>query len=174
MDTNNKGARMTFNGKYFFQAFIGLTAGVMLNAQAGTFPPNCEPVNFSFSEQRVLFNTQNPEGQHLYLLFNGGDEEIILSHKNKNTFVDIGWQTTLQPERWSAFAVNEINYPVTCEVDNPTLAANPCQALRICELLKAKFALSNQGSYWVAENGGLRLILGQIRKKGIVANSSWR
>jgi hypothetical protein len=173
MDTNNKGTSMTFNCKYFMQSFISLTAGVVLTAQAETFPPNCEPVNSSFSEQRVLFNTQNPGEQHLYLLFNAGKQVINLSYKNKNAFVDIGWQTSLKPGRWSAFAVNEDDYPITCEVDDSAAAANPCQALQICQLSKAKFALSNQGSYWVAENGSLREILSQVRKKGIIANS-WR
>ncbi|NKB46873.1 MAG: hypothetical protein GKR77_03720 [Legionellales bacterium] len=152
---------------------LGLGGLSLMKAYANVFPPNCEPVNFAFTQQQLLLNTQNPDHQHLFLIFNSGKEPIDLSHQNANSFVDIGWQTILEPNRWSAFAVNESNYPMTCSMDDSD-PNNACQNLQVCQLLKAEFALSNQGSYWVSENRTLRQVLNDTRKKGIVANSSWR
>ncbi len=132
------------------------------------FPRGCEEVGFSFDKQALVLN---PEGQQsFYLMQNKANATVHLQYKKpKDMFMSPTFKADIAKKRWAGLASNEKNMQFQCTlVTKEAKTPIACQeAIRLCHYPKAKFALSNEGNYWVSRNQSLRQSMYAARKKGI-------
>ncbi len=91
--------------------------------------------------------------------------------------MNLGWESNIDSDKWSAFVVENSNIPVDCAVvtksevegstDMNTESISCMNALEICLLQRTSFALSSPGSFWLSENDNLHTTLSSLRKNGV-------
>lgn len=148
--------------------FVLLSLVTISSYAANQVPQGCYPENFTFEKGSLILNAKDNK-QRLFFLYNISGQAIEVVHYGKQSFFNSNWQTYIGRGLASAFAADEKQYEIACGIRKETkIDQVPCeQVLSICDYARARFELSNQGSYWVAENQSPRRLVYQIRKKGI-------
>jgi len=138
-------------------------------AALADFPRGCESSGFGFDDPYVIFN--DTDQQTFFLIKNHSDLPIQIERvETEDTFMSPKLQSKLNPSRWSAFAADISNVHFQCFIrtsGTPTLI-NCRETLTICQYPRAKFALSNKGSYWVSTNKQRKTVIHDASKKGIL------
>lgn len=135
---------------------------------ATPFPRGCETNGFGFSNHYLILN---PEGkQSFYLIENRTNQTIrIQRHETRDVFMSPKLITNLNSSSWSAFASDEDHTYFKCAIKEDTnmVAVNCSDVLEICQYPRARFALSNMGTYWVSTNKPLDMVIKEAVGKGI-------
>ena len=157
-----------------YPLFIFLFICIFNNGFAKTvkFPKGCESIGYEFNNKEVNFLTY--QEQALYFIYNPGQKIIKLSSgKSESNIIDLGWCINLKPKRWAAIAINSEDLKMHCELESiSTSQLQRCSnAIEICQYPRAKFTLSNQGTYWIAKNDHLKKAMSKAIKRGILL--SW-
>ena len=145
---------------------------VSLNALAiplKGFPKVCETIGYEFAGDKLVLNQQGD--QTIYFLQNISAAIIEIEHKESTPdFMAVGWQAKLNYKKWASFAVQEKNMNFRCHiVEKGKRSLTDCQqVLRLCQYPRVKFALSNQGTYWISINKSLRKAMSNAINKGIL------
>lgn len=152
--------------KYCFTFLFLLT---FLSTQANAFPRGCEVTGYGFNQGFVIFN---PEGkQTLYLIANRTNKPIYLERfTNADDFMSPKLEANLMPGAWGAFAAELRNVPFGCyylDSEKNKVKLNCQDSLDICQYPRAKFALSNMGTYWVSSNKDQIQVTHEAAAKGI-------
>jgi len=133
------------------------------------FPRGCESSGFGFDDPYVIFN--DTDQQTFFLIENKFHQPLLLERvETEDTFMSPKLESKLNPGQWSGFASDMSNVHFQCftrSSTTPTLV-NCREVLTICQYPRAKFALSNQGSYWVSTNKPQTKIIHDASKKGIL------
>jgi len=124
------------------------------------FPRGCESSGFGFNDPYVIFN--DTEQQTFFLIENHSTLPIQLERvETEDTFMSPKLESKLNPARWSAFASDMSHVHFQCFTRTEG-------ALTICQYPRAKFALSNKGTYWVSTNKPQKKIIHDATAKGIL------
>jgi len=138
-------------------------------AFAADLPHGCERVGFLHHGRDLVLNANGK--QTFYLLKNNAREPITIErHTPEDAFMAPSMKIVLTPNQWAAFASDTTNLRFQCSAQN-TEEVTPisCEAaLDICQYPRAKFALSNMGTYWVSKNHPLPAVIREAVKKGIL------
>lgn len=132
------------------------------------FPSGCEVTGFAFFNNYLMLN-DSPK-QSFYLLQNFSDTQIELKRfAPKKIFMMPSLLIQLEPQKWAALAVDLQNLYFQCFIKkNDKTEAIGCQdVLDVCKYPRAKFALSNMGSYWVSANKEQTEVIKEAAHKGI-------
>lgn len=136
---------------------------------ASTFPRGCEVSGYGFSENDLVLNDQGL--QAFYVIQNRSDKKIELEHyeTRADIFMSPKLESKLDASRWAAFASDVAGMHFKCytQENNSKIAVNCRDALDVCQYPRAKFALSNMGSYWVSTNKALEQVIKDAVAKGI-------
>lgn len=142
---------------------------------ATTFPRGCEAVGFQYINNEIKLQpvkNEKNEVQTLYLLHNQAKFIIEVQNKvDKELIVAPIWKVSLRQKRWAAFAIDKKSILFNCKKPerNGTVAAINCQdVLAICQYPRAKFSLSNLGTYWVTNNRSKNEVVRRASGKGIL------
>lgn len=143
---------------------------------ARDFPRGCESVGHQFSQQDLILKPKVADDakspQTLYMLKNTSRQTIIVrNHVNKEMIVAPVWEATIYRNRWAAFATNKAITKFQCQSQSRTkkkIAVNCEEVLDVCQYPRAKFSISNFGTYWVTSNQSLSGAIRQASRKGIL------
>lgn len=158
---------MTFFSKktIIFSAFISILS---TSAMANDFPRGCEVNGFGYSDPYVILNETG--NQTLYLIKNRSNSLIELERfETRDVFMSPKLQTKMGGAQWAAFASDVSNMYFQCfyTLDDQRTPVNCSEVLDICKYPRAKFALSNMGSYWVSTDKPLTQVIKDATAKGI-------
>ncbi|MDF1683360.1 MAG: enhanced entry protein EnhB [Legionellaceae bacterium] len=149
---------------------LALCTALLLPASAlANFPRGCESSGFGFDDPYVIFN--DTEQQTYFLIQNHSALPIQLERvETEDAFMSPKLESKLNPARWSAFASDMSNVHFQCftHTNGTPILINCRQALTICQYPRAKFALSNKGTYWVSTNKAQKKIIHDSTRKGIL------
>ena len=143
-------------------------------AKKRKFPRGCDEVGFTFQGNNLILTptSENPE-QTLYLLHNlaGKRIQLVTQQPWRKKITDFNWKSSLDPYRWTAFALSRKNIAFMCRYDyisHEDRYINCMKALEVCEYPRAKFAEGKMGTYWIAENSSMREIVRRTIRSGIL------
>lgn len=157
----------TFNQ---LKKILTLSTALLLPTSAlANFPRGCESSGFGFDDPYVIFN--DTDQQTYFLIENHSVLPIELQRvETEDTFMSPKLESKLNPARWSAFASDMSNVHFQCfaRTNGTPSLVNCRQALTICQYPRAKFALSNKGTYWVSTNKPQQKIIHDSTRKGIL------
>jgi hypothetical protein len=135
---------------------------------ATSFPRGCETNGFVFNHNFLILN---PNGkQSFYLIENRTKETIrIQRHETRDVFMSPKLITNLNSSDWAAFASDEDHTYFKCAIkeNDSKVAVNCNDVLEVCQYPRARFALSNMGTYWVSTNKPLDMVVKEAVGKGI-------
>jgi hypothetical protein len=150
-------------------AFI-LSASIALpTAALADFPRGCESSGFGYDDPYVIFN--DTDQQTYFLIQNHAALPIQLERvETEDTFMSPKLESKLQPARWSAFAsdMSHVHFQCFTQTEGTPTLVNCREVLTICQYPRAKFALSNKGTYWVSTNKPQKTIIHDSTHKGIL------
>ncbi|HVT62013.1 MAG TPA: enhanced entry protein EnhB [Legionellaceae bacterium] len=133
------------------------------------FPRGCELSGFAFDKNFLILNETGK--QTFYLMQNHSNQTIESEHyeTRADVFMSPKMEAKLGPSHWSAFASDEANLYFQCFVHqkNERIAINCGDVLDICQYPRVKFALSNQGNYWVSTDKTRQQVITDATAKGI-------
>lgn len=132
------------------------------------FPRGCEVSGFGYNNNFLVLNERGE--QAFYLIQNRSNRPIELEHvETKDVFMSPKLHSKIDPLQWAAFASDLENQHFKCftqDGDN-TAMINCNGVLEVCQYPRAKFALSNMGSYWVSTNKTQWQVIKDAAAKGI-------
>jgi len=144
-------------------------------SRSNDFPRGCEPKGFEFIGENVkLHHTAQEDApqQTLYLLHNTSSKRLKIQNKvDKQAIVAPVWNVELNRYRWAAFATNKKEVIFRCKnlYRRANESSTSCQeVIEICQYPRAKFSISNYGTYWVTSNKSLNQTIRKAIKKGIL------
>lgn len=135
---------------------------------AASFPKGCEVSGFGYTDPYVILN-DTPD-QTFYLIQNKSNGLIELERfETRDVFMSPKLQTKIGSAQWAAFAADVSNIHFQCfyTMDDARTPVNCSEVLDICQYPRVKFALSNQGSYWVSTDKPLPQVIKDATAKGI-------
>ena len=133
------------------------------------FPQGCELSGFGFDDPYVIFNDTG--NQTYFLIQNHSNTPIELQRvETEDAFMSPKLQNKIAPNNWSAFAsdISNVNFQCISINDKKPTRVNCRDVLTLCQYPRAKFALSNMGSYWVSTNHPQKQVIRESIKKGIL------
>jgi hypothetical protein len=127
---------------------------------AESFPKGCEPRDFHFAGSNLILNET---GDH------SSQPVEIQRLRTNDTFMSPSLSVNLGAGAWGAFASDLLNLEFECHIKQGSNSQKMhcSQALEVCEYPRAKFALSNQGNYWVSSNKPQHEVINDAAAKGI-------
>lgn len=158
-------------------AFFTLTLLLCPITYANTkFPRGCEAVGYEFKDMNAVLQPKQQEGedslQTLYMLRNASRNTLIVrNHVNKEAIVAPVWEATIYHNRWAAFATNKPLTKFQCQTQSRAQQKTiiDCKdVIEICQYPRAKFSISNFGTYWVTSNQSQSGAIRQAVQKGIL------
>ena len=132
------------------------------------FPRGCEVVGFGYQQNHLILNDTGH--QTLYLIQNRSDVPIALENvETADVFMAPKLEAQILPHFWAAFSSNEANQHFKCmQVSDDQLQDIDCATtLDVCQYPRVKFALSNQGNYWISTNKPQQQVIHEAASKGI-------
>lgn len=142
----------------FILSFANLSVA---HPSSSAFPRGCEVVDFAFRQKYLIINEHG--SQTFYLMQNHSNRSIEIEHieTRPDPYLSPKLQSQLLPKHWSAFASDVDNYFFQCFIHEAgaRIQVDCGDYLDVCKYPRAKFVLSNQGTYWVSTNKELRHVL---------------
>lgn len=133
------------------------------------FPRGCEVRGFGYSTDYLIINEDGD--QTFYLIQNKSNNTVELEHyeTNQDVFMSPKLECKVSPNRWAAFASDVKNMHFNCFInENGQRVTTKCSnVLEVCQYPRAKFAVSNMGSYWVSTNKPQSQVVADSIHKGI-------
>lgn len=133
------------------------------------FPRGCELSGFGFDDPYVIFN--DVDQQTYFLMNNHSTLPIQLERvETEDTFMSPKLESKLKPGRWSGLAsdMSHVHFQCFTQTQGMATLVNCREVLTICQYPRAKFALSNKGTYWVSTNKPQKTIIRDSTRKGIL------
>lgn len=135
---------------------------------ASTFPRGCEIVGFFYNQKDLILNETG--NQAYYLIQNRSDSTIELErYESGDTFMSPPLHAIFTPMNWGAFAsdLKELHFKCYKKTAENTAMVDCQEVLDVCQYPRARFALSNKGSYWISSNKPQNLVIQDSVKQGI-------
>ncbi|WP_133131193.1 hypothetical protein [Legionella yabuuchiae] len=147
---------------------ITLLMGVMsflANAQ-DILPLGCKPV--AVTQGTVKLSTSKPT---LVMIHNISSSDLWVTHPVSDPSASAGWSSRLQVGNWSALALTEKEFELSCIESKPGHEQQiPCSnALAVCTFDELTWPQKNDdGTYWAGEDLSLNALKGYIGRRGFV------
>lgn len=126
-------------------------------------PKGCQPLPLNTETARL--KTKKPM---LFLMKNTSNSDLWLIHPIQDPGASAGWNSKLEPERWSALLVNK-DFDLNCVESRPGHEQHvSCdQVLALCSYRSLKIDKSLTGNAWMAENMPVRALLTELGRRGL-------
>lgn len=129
-------------------------------------PQDCKPV--TIEGETVQLSTLTPQ---VFLVHNMSNMDLWVTRPVAEAGAAAGWSSRLQAGNWSAFALNEKAFELSCIESKPGHEQQvPCSGvLLVCEWagVKQPADLKN-GTYWAGEDMSLTALKTYIARRGFV------
>lgn len=126
-------------------------------------PKGCQPL--PMKTESAWLKTKKPM---LFLMNNTGTSDLWLIHPVQDPGASAGWNSKLEPGRWSAMMVDK-DFELNCIESLPGHEQHvSCeQVLALCSYRSLKIDKSHGGSAWMAENMPARALLTELGRRGL-------
>jgi hypothetical protein len=153
----------------FFTALFAASLFSVNTYAESTFPHGCEVSGYRFDGNTLVLNETGQ--QAFYVMQNRSSQQIEMEHveTRPDVFMSPKLESKLASLRWAAFAsdVADTHFKCYTQQNGERLLVNCRDALDVCQYPRAKFALSNMGSYWVSTNKPKEQVIKDAVAKGI-------
>lgn len=133
------------------------------------FPRGCEASGYVFYRDFLVLNRYG--NQSFFLIQNHSGETVEFEHyeTKTDTFMSPKLEAKVAPTHWSAFAsdIPQLYFRCYLNQNDHRFAVNCADFLNVCQYPRVKFALSNQGSYWVSTDKAQTQVIKEATAKGI-------
>ncbi|WP_419419849.1 hypothetical protein ACNVED_00660 [Legionella sp. D16C41] len=128
-----------------------------------TFPVGCTPV--VVKDETVVLKAKQPT---LYLIYNNSNSDLWITHPVSEPSASAGWSSRLESQNWSALAVNQSSFELSCIETKPGHEQQvPCAGiLAVCKWSKVKLPASSTGTFWAGENMDLPALNSHLGGRG--------
>ncbi|STX30123.1 Enhanced entry protein EnhB [Legionella beliardensis] len=146
----------------FYSAVMLLIINTLAYGQA-TFPTGCNPI--SVQGETVLLKTKQPV---VFLIYNNAADDLWITHPVSEPSASAGWSSRLETHNWSAFALDQKSFELSCIESKPGHEQQiPCAGiLSICKWPALKIPAGTTGTFWAAENMNLQALNAYLGGRG--------
>lgn len=154
-----------------------LTNSMIVNAtdDESKSPLGCRDQGYQFELNvlNIIPNTQAPDRQSLYFVFNRLNQPINLYHmlgekSTKSSYLN----HSIRPQQWAVLATNEKELHYICALDNGKSAYGQVVAcadsIKVCEYTRVTFGLNNRGNYWFLNSNTRGGAVHDVLRYGII------
>lgn len=129
------------------------------------FPPGCKAI--VVEDQSVLLSTPKPA---IIMIHNLSEGDVWITHPVADPSASAGWSSRLQGNNWSALALSEKSFELSCIESKPGHEQQvPCAGvLAVCKWSIKKMPQGVTGTYWAGEDMTLSALTAHITGRGFV------
>jgi hypothetical protein len=142
---------------------VVIASGVWAENEA--FPYACQ--SLPVTTATVLLAQSAPS---VILIHNVSEADLWVTHpiSGSDPGANAGWSSRLQSKRWSALALDDKAFELSCIESKPGHEQQvPCsEVVILCQWQKMAGTNGSTGSFWVAENMPLSDLLGHVEQRG--------
>ena len=130
-----------------------------------TFPNGCQAI--AVQGEAVAIKSKKSK---LVFVHNLSKSDIWITHPVADPGASAGWTTRLQPDNWSALAVDKSPFIINCIESRPGHEQQvPCEGvIAVCKWSKVKVPASGEGTFWVGEDMSLSALTAAVGGRGFV------
>lgn len=138
---------------------------VTLWAEA-TLPTGCQAI--AVQGNSVMLKAKKKS--KLIFIHNLSSTDLWLTHPVNEPSASAGWTSRIQADHWSALAVNQPTFEVTCIESRPGHEQQvPCEgAIAVCQWKGATIPAKDEGTFWAGEDLPLAELTAVIGGRGFV------
>lgn len=109
----------------------------------------------------------------LVLIHNLAKTDLWLTHPVQEPSASAGWTSRIQSDHWSALAVDQPSFVVSCVESRPGHEQEiPCEgAIAVCQWKGAKMPAGQTGTFWASEDLSLAELTAALGGRGFVLPS---
>lgn len=148
--------------KFIFSIlFISLVSGAY--ADNSQLPSSCKPVQIE--DISMTLATEKPI---LVMIHNLSNSDLWITHPVSEPSASAGWSSRLQAGNWSALALDQDNFELSCIESKPGHEQQvPCHGvISACEWTTVSMPKKEKGTFWAAENMALSNLVGHLGGRG--------
>lgn len=141
-----------------------LMAALFLPAQAATvYPKGCSPL--VIKGETVTFEAKKNK---MVFIHNSASNDLWITHPSGDQSASAGWSSRLQPNHWSALAIENGVFLVYCIESRPGHEQQvPCEgAIAACEWTSPVFAKDAKGTFWAGEDMSVSELIAALGERG--------
>jgi len=129
------------------------------------FPPGCKPI--IVKDESLILAAPKPMVVMIHSLAKG---DIWVTHPVSDPSASAGWSSRLQSENWSALALHDKSFELSCIESRPGHEQQiPCAGvLAVCQWGSEAMPAEEAGTYWAGENMTLSALTAYIARRGFV------
>lgn len=143
-------------------------------AARNLYPKGCEPKGYEYKDLALIFKPVGPTEklQTLFLVHNISNYPVkLISQKLRHQAFAPKFKHIIDGQNWAVFVTNSSETHFKCVANNgyDSGAHVDCsQVLQICQYPRAKFAVHNRGTYWLAQTYSMKEAVRSAVKNGIL------
>lgn len=143
--------------------FIIFASIMSVASAAEIFPKGCTPV--VVNEELVKLSAEVPS---LVMIHNLSNMDLWVTHPVSDPSASAGWSSHLQAGNWSALALNEKSFELSCIESRPGHEQQiPCAGvLAACQMSPVTTPKNASMAFWAGENMTLKAILAHVGSEG--------
>lgn len=146
---------------------VSIIASLMIvNAYAEeVFPAGCKPI--VVQGDLVKLSSDKPT---IVMIHNLSTMDLWITHPVSDPGASAGWSSRLQTENWSALALNNKSFTLSCIESKPGHEQQvPCAgAVGICQWVGVTMPKKPTGTFWAGEDLPLSALIAHIGSRGFV------
>ena len=129
------------------------------------FPPLCKPI--MVNHELLKLSAEKPA---IVMIHNLSNIELWLTHQDKDPSANAGWSSKLQTNNWSALAIDEKAFGISCIESQPGHEQQvPCSGLlAACVWSNVEMPESLSGTFWAGEDMTLSALTAHVGSRGVV------
>ncbi len=149
--------------KYLLSLLLCIFSTVVF-AEDG-FPKGCQPI--SIVDDPLILKTAKPPV--IAFMHNVSSSEIWVTHPVKEPSASAGWSSKLQGGNWSALAVQDETFELSCIESRPGHEQQiPCgSVIAVCVWSGVKMP-TGDGTYWAGEDMTLPALTAHLGGRGFI------
>lgn len=132
---------------------------------AATLPEGCQAL--AVQGETIVLSAKQAK---LVFIHNLSNNDLWLTHPQKNEGAGAGWTTRMQADNWSALALHSGPFELSCIESRPghEQAASCAGLVSVCQWRGVKMPKTAQGTFWAAEDLSLQELTAAVGGRGFI------
>ncbi|NSL17125.1 hypothetical protein HRQ65_01850 [Tatlockia micdadei] len=153
--------------KFILSTLLLLIAGAV--SAEDKMPSDCKPV--AVKGETLMVSAKKPS---LVMIHNLSNTDLWITHPVSDPGASAGWSSRLQAGNWSALALDQKNFELSCIESKPGHEQQvPCQGvISVCRWAKVTLPAKEIGTFWAGENMVLSNLMEHLGGRGFELSSS--
>ncbi len=150
---------------YIFGLIAALVSVTNICWAEDNVPAGCQSV--MINGETLKLSAAKPS---VFLIHNDSNSDLWVTHPVSNPSASAGWSSRLQAANWSALAVSEDNFELSCIESRPGHEQQvPCAGvISLCAWPAVGFPENSKGTYWAGEDMKLSALITYLGGRGFI------